>query len=84
MSGYVTVIKYPVETRLIASLHCGYYGYPTAEQNLVCFILSQNLTTFLLPIFIVRQDERTGNIYILAGEETGIVINRNGKWRYDE
>lgn len=58
--------------------------YPTSEQNLICFILSQNLTTFLLPIFIVRLDERTGNIYILAGEETGIVINRNGKWRYDE
>ncbi len=58
--------------------------YPTAEQNLICFILSQNITTFLLPIYIVRLDERTGDIYILAGEETGIVINRNGKWRYDE
>ena len=58
--------------------------YPTSEQSLISFILSQNLTTFLLPIFIVRLDERTGNIYILAGEETGIVINRNGKWRYDE
>ncbi|MBR8839226.1 MAG: hypothetical protein DSM106950_35800 [Stigonema ocellatum SAG 48.90 = DSM 106950] len=58
--------------------------YPTAEQNLTCFILSQNLTTLLLPIFIVRLDERTGSIYILAGEETGIVIARDGKWRYDE
>jgi hypothetical protein len=61
-----------------------YPRYPTSEQSLICFILSQNLTTFLLPIFIVRLDERTGNIYILAGEQTGIVINRNGKWRYDE
>ncbi|OUL36593.1 hypothetical protein BV372_06405 [Nostoc sp. T09] len=61
-----------------------YPRYPTYEQNLTCFILSQNLTTLLLAIFIVRLDERTGNIYILAGEETGIVINRNGKWRYDE
>jgi hypothetical protein len=58
--------------------------YPTAKQNLICFTLCQNLTTFLLPIFIVRLDERTENIYILAGEETGILINRNGKWRYDE
>ncbi|MBW4597600.1 MAG: hypothetical protein KME46_33050 [Brasilonema angustatum HA4187-MV1] len=57
--------------------------YPTAEQNLTCFILCQNLTALLLPIFIVRLDERTGNIYILAGEETGIVITRDGKWRYD-
>ncbi|WP_420819817.1 DUF6888 family protein [Nostoc sphaeroides] len=23
-------------------------------------------------------------MYILAGDETGIVINPNGKWRYDE
>jgi hypothetical protein len=38
----------------------------------------------LLDISIVRLDERTGNIYILAGEETGIVITHNGKWRYDE
>jgi hypothetical protein len=61
-----------------------YPSYPTSEQNLTCFILSQNLTTLLLAIFIVRLDERTGNIYILAGEETGIVITRDGKWRYDE
>jgi hypothetical protein len=61
-----------------------YVSYPTSEQNLTCFILSQNLTTLLLAIFMVRLDERTGNIYILAGEETGIVITRNGKWRYDE
>ncbi|MEH2440424.1 DUF6888 family protein [Nostoc sp.] len=58
--------------------------YPTPKQNLICFILCQNLTTFLLPIFIVRLDERRGDIYILAGDETGIVINPNGKWRYDE
>jgi hypothetical protein len=47
--------------------------YPTPKQNLICFILCQNLTTFLLPIFIVRLDERTGDIYILAGDETGIL-----------
>lgn len=65
--------------------------YPTPEQNLTCFILSQNLTTLLLDISIVRLDERTGNIYILAGKENneisievGIVITRDGKWRYDE
>ncbi|MBW4676953.1 MAG: hypothetical protein KME52_23960 [Desmonostoc geniculatum HA4340-LM1] len=60
------------------------YHYPTVEQNLTCFILCQNLTTFLLSIFIVRLDERMRNIYILAGEETGIVITPDGKWRYDE
>ncbi|MHC5777200.1 DUF6888 family protein [Nostoc sp.] len=29
-------------------------------------------------------DQRTGNIYILAGEETGILITCDRKWRYDE
>ncbi|NJM70704.1 MAG: hypothetical protein HC862_10990 [Scytonema sp. RU_4_4] len=61
-----------------------YPHYPTAEQNLTCFILSHNLTTMLLDIGIVRLDERTGNVYILAGKENGIVITPNGKWRYDE
>lgn len=32
-----------------------------------------------LPIYIVRIDERTGNIFILAGEETIVLINRDGK-----
>ncbi|WP_442948982.1 DUF6888 family protein [Nostoc sp.] len=32
----------------------------------------------------MRLDERTGDIYILAGDETGILINPNGEWRYDE
>ncbi|WP_414576179.1 DUF6888 family protein [Anabaena sp. CCY 9402-a] len=58
--------------------------YPTTEQTITCFILSQNVTSLFLPIFIVRIDERTGNIYILAGEETGILITRDGKWRYEE
>lgn len=58
--------------------------YPTPEQNKTCFILCQNVTSLFLPIFIVRIDERTGNIYILAGEETGILITRDGKWRYEE
>jgi hypothetical protein len=32
------------------------------------------------PIFLVRLDERTGQIFILAGNETEIVINRDGRW----
>ncbi|WP_442948960.1 DUF6888 family protein [Nostoc sp.] len=32
-----------------------------------------------MTIFIVRIDERTGNIYILAGEETGILQLFSGK-----
>ncbi|QLE54453.1 hypothetical protein [Nostoc sp. TCL26-01] len=58
--------------------------YPTSEQKTTCFILCQRITSLFLPIFIVRIDERTGNVYILAGEETGILITCDGKWRYEE
>ncbi len=35
-----------------------------------------------LPVNIVRIDERTGNIFFLAGEEQEIIIFKNGDWRY--
>jgi len=35
-----------------------------------------------LPINLVRVDKRTGNVFILAGEENMIEIYPNGKWRY--
>lgn len=56
--------------------------YPTSAQTLICFILCQNITNMLLPIFIVRLDERDGSIFILAGQETGIVITRDGQWSF--
>jgi len=34
-------------------------------------------------IHIVRIDERTGNIFILAGEEIEVTIPPNGIWRYN-
>jgi hypothetical protein len=34
-----------------------------------------------LPVHIVRFDEQTGDIFLFAGEETAILINRNGLWR---
>ncbi|MEH1830154.1 MAG: hypothetical protein V7L22_33255 [Nostoc sp.] len=39
-------------------------------------------TTAYLPINIVRLDERTGNIFILAGNEIEILISRDINWRY--
>lgn len=35
-----------------------------------------------LPIFLVRLDERTDEIYLLAGEEIEILIDRNGTRRF--
>lgn len=57
-------------------------GIPTAEQNKQCFILCFWLTKLYLPIHLVRLDERTGRIFILAGDENAIEIHPNGKWRY--
>ncbi|WP_445632336.1 DUF6888 domain-containing protein [Nostoc sp. DSM 114161] len=35
-----------------------------------------------LLVFLLRIDERTKNIVILAGEENEILIYLDGKWRY--
>jgi hypothetical protein len=56
---------------------------PTSAQESKCFILCHNLTSKYVSIHIVRLDERTGEIYILAGQETEIMISRKGEWRYE-
>ena len=57
--------------------------YPTPEQESKCLVLCQNLTSMYLSIHLVRLDERTGNIFILAGEEIEIVITRDGQWGFE-
>jgi hypothetical protein len=42
-----------------------------------------NLTAKYLLIALVRLEERTGKVFILAGEETEIVIGRDGTWGYE-
>lgn len=37
-----------------------------------------------LPIYLVRLDERTGNVFILAGEELEILIDHNGELVNDD
>lgn len=48
-----------------------------------CFVLSYWATKLYLPIFIVRLDERTGNVFFLAGEETMITIKSDGEWSFE-
>ncbi|MFN6560582.1 MAG: DUF6888 family protein [Nostoc sp. ChiSLP01] len=55
---------------------------PTAEQGIRCVILCQSLTNTFTPIYIVRLDEQTGNVFILAGDNIEIEIYRNGLWRF--
>ncbi|WP_445302355.1 MULTISPECIES: DUF6888 family protein [unclassified Microcoleus] len=55
---------------------------PTAAQLLKCFVVCYELTNMYQPIYIVRLDERTNYLYILAGETIEIEIYPNGQWRY--
>ncbi|GGA02327.1 DUF6888 family protein [Okeania sp. KiyG1] len=57
---------------------------PTSEQKTRCYVLCCWFTRLYLPINIVRLDERTGNIFFLAGEDNIIEIYPNGNWRYIE
>lgn len=55
---------------------------PTDKQALSCFIACQALTAMYLPIYLVTMDRPTAKIYILAGEETEILINQDGMREY--
>ncbi|WP_373690596.1 DUF6888 family protein [Desmonostoc muscorum] len=55
---------------------------PTVEQLKTLFILTFWATKMYLPGFLVRIDERTKNIVILAGAENEIIIYLDGKSRY--
>ncbi|WP_442935816.1 DUF6888 family protein [Nostoc sp.] len=55
---------------------------PTAEQTLQCFLLCRRLTMMYRPVYLIRLDERTGEVVIIAGEETEIAIQRDRKWTF--
>jgi hypothetical protein len=55
---------------------------PTVEQLKAQYNQCVNVTRFMIPINLIRLDERTGNIYILVGDEIQIEILPNGKVRY--
>jgi thiamine pyrophosphokinase len=56
----------------------------TNEQAKICLILAQNITClYQLPIHIIRLDERTNNIFILAGDDLAITIFQDGIWEFE-
>jgi hypothetical protein len=55
---------------------------PTNEQTIELFKVCQDLTQMYLPIYLVRLDERTTRIYILAGQSFEVEILPNGRVRY--
>jgi len=56
--------------------------FPTVEQCLSCVQVCRDLTSFYIPIYLVRLDERDRQLIILAGEELQVTITPNGKWRF--
>ncbi|WP_072061077.1 DUF6888 family protein [Crocosphaera watsonii] len=55
---------------------------PTNEQGQKCIYLCQSLTNTYQLIYLVRLDERDGQLLILAGNDIQILINRNGDWEF--
>lgn len=59
-------------------------NYFTCKQTKACVGLLQNITCFYqLTIHMIRLDERTNSIFILAGEELGISVLTDGSWRFE-
>ena len=52
---------------------------PTAAQGIICIMLCQSLTNTFTPIFVVRFDEGTANVFIVAGDSIEIEIYPNDK-----
>ncbi|OUC12857.1 MAG: hypothetical protein B0A82_20865 [Alkalinema sp. CACIAM 70d] len=57
---------------------------PTNAQLKTCFDLCQRLTLMYRSIGLVCFDETSGNIFILAGDETEILIYPDGRWRFQK
>jgi hypothetical protein len=55
---------------------------PTREQLKTYFDTTTNLTKMYVPINLSTLDGRTGNVFVLAGQEIEIVIYPNGNWRF--
>jgi hypothetical protein len=55
----------------------------TTEQAIVGLRLCHNITGIYQSVQLVRIDERTKDLLILAGEEIEIIVTPNGKWRFE-
>ncbi|BAC91339.1 gsr3398 [Gloeobacter violaceus PCC 7421] len=54
----------------------------TPEQAVAALTACVNLTAMYLPIYLVRIDERTGKVFILAGDDFQVLVDRNGELEY--
>ena len=57
---------------------------PTVEQALESVYVCQMLSNLLRNIELFRFDERTKEIFIIAGDELQVVIPSTGTWQFYE
>ncbi|WP_442949222.1 DUF6888 family protein [Nostoc sp.] len=55
---------------------------PTTEQALACIRVCQMLSNLYKDIRLFRFDDKTGQVYILAGDELQIIVLSNGIWDF--
>ncbi|MUL37474.1 DUF6888 family protein [Gloeocapsopsis dulcis] len=55
---------------------------PTNEQAQVCLRVCQMLSNFYQDIHLFRFDDKTGDVYILAGDDLQIIVPPNEPWRF--
>jgi hypothetical protein len=57
---------------------------PTPQQLRTVYIACYWLTKMYLPVYLVTLDSRNARIVIIAGEESVIVINKQGELSYGQ
>ncbi|MEG4282632.1 hypothetical protein QUB68_05855 [Microcoleus sp. A006_D1] len=55
---------------------------PTDEQAQACLRVCQMLSNCYRDIQLFRFSDRTGVVFIFAGEELQIIVSPNGDWRF--
>jgi hypothetical protein len=55
---------------------------PTTAQIWQTFVICCNATKLYQSVNLIRVDERTGNVFILIGEEIEIEVKPNGEAKF--
>ncbi|WP_414859148.1 DUF6888 family protein [Nostoc sp. KVJ3] len=55
---------------------------PTTDQALPCVRVCQMLSNLYKDIRLFRFDDKTGQVYILAGDELQVIVLSNGIWDF--
>ena len=59
---------------------------PTADQAFTCVLLCHRLSNLYQPLYLFRYDDKTAEVFILAGlnENIEIRVFANGLWRFTD